>query len=647
MQQTSFAEPNIRESMPAANSLLFPISRTFILLLFLSLNNSAGYCTSFSSLCPVSSCGNISFIMFPFRLKTESCVHSKINYIELDCHNNQTSIHPSSGSWYYVQDINYTKFSIRLIEPGINRKNLSSCPLYSSVSADWHSANYFSPLHGLSEFNAAVAFIHCLSPVNSVTYVKAPFCGKRRNIFANSSQPDLYSYVVVGKDLQVSDLEESCTVDAVVWGPLSTSHNLSLPRIYDSLAYGFELQFYDCYFTDCKLVRNVLAYSGVALGVTVVVVFLASRFLMFVIGFSFLTWLVVRKWKRRHLSMDKNIEEFLQSHQSLAPIEYTYKEIKKMTHNFSVKLGEGGFGIVYKGKLRSGPYVAIKMMEASMASEEDFMNEVGSIGRIHHVNVVRLIGFCVEYSKYALVYEFLPNGSLDRYLFNQQSPDVLVVTLDKMFEIALGVARGISYLHYGCNFRILHFDIKPHNILLDDKFNPKISDFGLAQIHPTNERFTSVTAGRVRGTIGYMAPEMYYNNMGGISYKADVYSFGMMLMEMASRRKNMNLFAEDTSQIYFPSWVYDQLSGGKNIHVSDGSEEEKLMVKKIIIVALWCIQQRPSDRPSMDKVMKMLEGDSELRMPPRPFAARRGTDEDDGRAPTYSVQCIDLDLAEN
>jgi len=188
-----------------------------------------------------------------------------------------------------------------------------------------------------------------------------------------------------------------------------------------------------------------------------------------------------------------------------------------------------------------------------------------------------------------------------------------------MFDIALGVARGIEYLHQGCDMQILHFDIKPHNILLDENFTPKVSDFGLAKLYPVNDSIVSLTA--ARGTLGYMAPELFYKNIGGVSYKADVYSFGMLLLEMAGRRKNINAFAEHSSQIYFPTWVYDQLQNGNDVEIlEDATEEEKKMGKKMIFVALWCIQMKPNDRPSMNKVVQMLEGKVEcLKMPSKPF----------------------------
>ena len=149
------------------------------------------------------------------------------------------------------------------------------------------------------------------------------------------------------------------------------------------------------------------------------------------------------------------------------------------------------------------------------------------------------------------------------------------------------MARGIKYLQRGCDVQILHFDIKPHNILLDENFTPKIFDFGLAKLYLVDDSIISLTV--ARGTLGYMAPELFYKNIGGVSYKADVYSFGMLLLEMASKRKNFNALAYHSSQIYFPTWVYEHVSEGNDLTMEDATEKEKKTVKKMIIVALWCI----------------------------------------------------------
>ncbi|GMN51698.1 hypothetical protein TIFTF001_020849 [Ficus carica] len=326
---------------------------------------------------------------------------------------------------------------------------------------------------------------------------------------------------------------------------------------------------------------------------------------------------LIYKWRRRHLSVYDDIEEFLQSYGDLMPVRYSSWDIRKMSAGFKEKLGEGGFGSVYKGKLSNGRLVAIKVLGKSKANGQDFINEVSTIGRIHHFNIVQLVGFYVEGSNRALVYDFMPNGSLDKHIFPKLEGVTKSLCSKEIFEISLGIARGIEYLHRGCNMQILHFDIKPHNILLDENFIPKISDFGLARLCPLENSLVSLTA--ARGTLGYIAPELFYKKIGGVSYKADVYSFGILLMEMANKRKNLNPHAENSSQIYFPLWIYDQYRKGKEMEVEDATEEESKIVKKMIIVALWCIQLKPCDRPSMNKVMEMLEGEVEsLQLPPKP-----------------------------
>ncbi|KAE8718719.1 putative receptor-like protein kinase [Hibiscus syriacus] len=255
------------------------------------------------------------------------------------------------------------------------------------------------------------------------------------------------------------------------------------------------------------------------------------------------------------------IEAFITNFGSFAPKRYSYGEVKKMTDKFTHKLGQGGFGSVYKGKLSDGRSVAVKVLSESKGNGEDFINEVASISRTSHVNVVTLLGFCFEGSKRTLIYEFMPNGSLDKFIYNKgsdnQSRQQRRLEWKTLYDIALGIAKGLEYLHQGCNTRILHFDIKPHNILLDENFCPKISDFGLSKLCETKESVVSMAC--ARGTIGYIAPEVFCRNFGGVSYKSDVYSYGMMILEMIGGRKNIDAEASRTSEVYFPTWIYRHL----------------------------------------------------------------------------------------
>jgi serine/threonine protein kinase len=224
----------------------------------------------------------------------------------------------------------------------------------------------------------------------------------------------------------------------------------------------------------------------------------------------------------------------------------------------------------------------VSILSNLVGDGDDFISEVATSGRIHHTNIVRLIGFCSEESKRALIYAYMSNGSLDKYIFSSNNS---ALSMEKRREIAIGIARGIDYLHHGCEMQILHFDIKPHNILLDYDLTPKISDFGLAKLYP--REYSLVTLSMARGTIGYIAPKLISRTFGPISYKADIYSFGMLLMEMVSGRRNANNHAESSSQVYYPSWIYDQLNLPQDAHnLSSHVENFEEIEERLYKVAL-------------------------------------------------------------
>jgi serine/threonine protein kinase len=329
-----------------------------------------------------------------------------------------------------------------------------------------------------------------------------------------------------------------------------------------------------------------------------------------------LIFLAHKYWKTR-IIIDA-VEKFLRMQQMIGPVRYAYTDITAITGHFRDKLGQGGYGSVYKGVLLPGDvHVAVKMLEGnSNCNGEDFISEVSTLGRIHHVNVVRLVGFCSEEMRRALVYEYMPEGSLDKYIFSAEK----IFSWDKLIEIALGIARGINYLHQGCEMQIVHFDIKPHNILLDANFVPKVADFGLAKLYPKNNSFVPLSV--LRGTIGYIAPEMISRSFGVISSKSDVYSFGMLLLEMAGGRRNSDPNAANSSQAYYPSWVYDRLKKQEvaENEISSAAAEMHELEKKLCLVGLCCIQMKSHDRPMMSDVIDMLEGGVDgLEVPSRPF----------------------------
>ncbi|KAF8026820.1 hypothetical protein BT93_F3337 [Corymbia citriodora subsp. variegata] len=316
---------------------------------------------------------------------------------------------------------------------------------------------------------------------------------------------------------------------------------------------------------------------------------------------------------------DRDVEKLMRIHGSLVPRRYQYIDLKKMTNSFSEKLGQGGFGAVYKGEIRDVGLVAVKILIELKSSPEEFINEVVSISRTSHVNVITLLGFCYEGKQRALVFEYMPNGSLDRFIYSRGALNMSSsLEWDILYQIAIGIAHGLEYLHRGCNTRILHFDIKPQNILLDQDFIPKISDFGLAKLCHGQESAVSTLG--MRGTVGFIAPEVIFRNLGRVSHKSDVYSYGMLVLEMVGFRDS-EMKVSDSSEMYFPEWIYSNLEPSKDLKLPmNVTEEEEVLVRKMIIVSLWCIQTNPSDRPPIVKVIEMLEGSFEsLQMPPKPI----------------------------
>jgi serine/threonine protein kinase len=347
-------------------------------------------------------------------------------------------------------------------------------------------------------------------------------------------------------------------------------------------------------------------HAGIILGSCLILLFIFALY-------HFYTY---DKVEKEH---QEKIKKFLEDYRNFRPTRYSYADIKRITSQFSEKLGEGAYGTVFKGKLSNEIYVAVKILNSSMGNGEEFINEVGTMGTIHHVNVVRLVGFCADGFRRAVVYEFLPNDSLEK-LISSTDAKSRILKWDKLQDIAFGVAKGIEYLHQGCDQRILHFDIKPHNVLLDQNFNPKISDFGLAKLCSKDQSVVSMTT--ARGTIGYIAPEVFSRNFGNVSSKADVYSFGILLLEIVGGRKNVDVTVENTSQVYFPEWIYNLLEQKEDIRIIVEDDGDAKIAKKLAIVGLWCIQWHPMDRPSIKDVVQMLEGEEDkLTMPPNPFAS--------------------------
>ncbi|KAH0701413.1 hypothetical protein KY285_015691 [Solanum tuberosum] len=339
----------------------------------------------------------------------------------------------------------------------------------------------------------------------------------------------------------------------------------------------------------------------------------------------FFFWAFLKKYiKYRDMARTFGLEVM----PAIGPKRFSFSEIKNATNDFTDKIGRGGFGDVYKGKLSDGRVVAVKCLKNVKGGDAEFWAEVTIIARMHHLNLVRLWGFCAEKGRRILVYEYVPNGSLGEFLFQKapiQSPDGQKPILDWniRYRIALGVARAIAYLHEECLEWVLHCDIKPENILLGDDFCPKVSDFGLAKLKKKEEM---MTMSRFRGTPGYVAPE--WTKADPITPKADVYSFGLVLLEIVSGTRNFEHHNSkvESDQWFFPAWAFDKVFKDMNvddildpqIKQSYDSRAHFDLVNRMVKTAMWCIQDRPDARPSMGKVAKMLEGTVEIIEPKKP-----------------------------
>ncbi|CAL4931623.1 unnamed protein product [Urochloa decumbens] len=288
---------------------------------------------------------------------------------------------------------------------------------------------------------------------------------------------------------------------------------------------------------------------------------------------------------------------------------YSYRELVKATKKFKDELGKGGSGIVYKGILDDSRAVAVKMLENVRHCEEEFQAELRVIGRINHMNLVRIWGFCSESSYRMLVTEYIENGSLANILFK----DNILLEWKQRFNIALGVAKGLAYLHHECLEGVIHCDVKPENILLDQNLEPKIADFGLAKL--LNRGGSNQNVSRVRGTVGYMAPEWISSLQ--ITAKVDVYSYGVVLIELVLGRQVLDLAVDANEEVHkvlreLVGRLAHMLETGQSASIDEVVDRRlsghfnDTQVRTLIRVAVSCLEEERSKRPTMESVVQTL-----------------------------------------
>ncbi|XP_059639405.1 LEAF RUST 10 DISEASE-RESISTANCE LOCUS RECEPTOR-LIKE PROTEIN KINASE-like 2.1 isoform X3 [Cornus florida] len=568
-------------------------------------------------------CGDVN-ISYPFW-KIDGIATDHCGYLGLGirCSSEKAVLHLHNDTAYHVQRINYDNNTINLVDSSVTT---DPNPTYPRELQNLILDSTVPLFHSQLDLDLSFYF-NC--EIHSLDTGHLPCCGWGGNksyVFVAGKEPDGVDWrddckhKVVTKVLK-SEINESDLINGYVeainkgfvldWGNARECRTCKESRALC----GYANNELSCFCSDGPTKRELCKKGVVSGGIgmllmSIIICYTRSKTYSYR---SIIFW-------RKQINDNRNFEAFIRNYGSLSPKRYSYSEVKKMTNAFKDKLGQGGYGCVYQGKLVDNRLVAVKLLDASKGNGEDFINEVASIGRTSHVNIVTFLGFCLERSKRALIYEFMSNGSLEKFIYGEGLSKINGhLGWEKLYQISIGIARGLEYLHRGCSQQILHFDIKPHNILLDEDFCPKISDFGLAKLCTKKESIISTL--EARGTIGYIAPEVFSRNFGRVSHKSDVYSYGMMTLEMVGGRKNVDIGESHTSQIYFPHWVYKRLELDEELGFQgDMTEEENEMARKMIFVGLWCIQTDPSQRPSISRVLEMLEGSIEaLEIPPKPY----------------------------
>ncbi|KAI9395674.1 hypothetical protein POPTR_004G014512v4 [Populus trichocarpa] len=322
---------------------------------------------------------------------------------------------------------------------------------------------------------------------------------------------------------------------------------------------------------------------------------------------AIISFVVIIVWRVR-LSKSNDTEEDVEDDYIKQvpgmPVRFSYEDLRVATNDFKETLGRGGFGSVFKGVLADGTGIAVKRLDKLGQGKRAFLAEVETIGSVHHFNLVRLIGFCAEKSYRLLVYEHMSNSSLDNWIFKKIQGSSLDWQTRK--KIILDIAKGLAYLHEECRQTIMHLDIKPQNILLDPNFNAKISDFGLSKLI---DREMSQVQLSMRGTPGYLAPE-WHQELGRITVKVDVYSFGIVLLEVVCARRSVD-HSQPESAFHLLRMLQNKAEYILKF-LDEYMQSDRDEIIRMIKIAAWCLQDDPEKRPLMSTVVKVLEGVMEV-----------------------------------
>ncbi|XP_074563426.1 putative receptor-like protein kinase At5g20050 [Curcuma longa] len=413
----------------------------------------------------------------------------------------------------------------------------------------------------------------------------------------------------------------------------------------------------------------VLATVGLSCLRRCSVVFYTTSSVDLALALALASWAIYQRAKavrirreRNLLSSDEEEEEETLFDSTLykevigLPRRFRYRELKAATQNFRTPIGRGGSGSVFKGFLGGGADlpVAVKRIEGGGArGDKEFRSEITSILSAQHVNLVPVVGYCLAPKRFRrfLVYKFYENGSLESWIFPGSGR---CLSWSLRYRVAVDVARALAYLHHDCRVRVLHLDVKPENILLDEGFRAHVTDFGISKLMDAD---VSKVVTTMRGTSGYLAPEWFVGT--GISEKCDVYSYGMVLLELVGGRRNARFSehdgdAEGRRWSYFPKNASEKVREGKVMEAVDerlraGEQVEEEEVRRLVYVALWCIQDKPELRPSMATVVAMLQEYVAVVEPPETqmFLVDRALPSDETGSPSVSTTTQSFSISIN
>ncbi|KAK7391014.1 hypothetical protein VNO78_19292 [Psophocarpus tetragonolobus] len=523
------------------------------------------------------------------------CVTAAAHNITQLCTNQSESI-----IWYDQCTLRYSNLSfLNNIVPGVNLMSTQSLPHSDTTRFNTFLASTLNDL-AKQALNSASAKMFSTKEANFTTSITLYTLAQCRPDLSTFDCNMCFSSAIStlgGSKLGARSLLPSCNVRYEFY-PFYNVSALSTQPLFQTPSSG---------------------KSSISIIVAIIVPIVVA-IVLFVVGVYFLRR---RATKKHNPFVQDSIVDDLGDVESL---QFDLATVEAATNRFSNdrKIGQGGFGVVYKGILPNGQEIAVKRLSVtSLQGALEFRNEAALVAKLQHRNLVRLLGFCLEGQEKILIYEYIPNKSLDHFLFDPTKQRQL--DWSQRYKIIDGIARGILYLHEDSQLRIIHRDLKASNVLLDENMNPKISDFGMAKIFQADQ--TQVNTGRIVGTYGYMSPE--YAMRGQFSVKSDVFSFGVLVLEIVSGRKNTDFYQSNHANDLL-SYAWKCWTGQTPLEFLDPTlrgSYSRNEVNRCIHMGLLCVQENPSDRPSLATIALMLNSYSvTLSMPRQPASfLRRNT----------------------